>query len=202
MSHPRAVLQTQLDIVVLACDFERGSDDWAQSVMAAGIAHSAPLVQWALDPISILCEAESDDSLHAVVSESNLLGMECIRPGAGVHLGQSGACFELGQTNPFSPTKNSPRTHSDSSGRGRPPPLLEPDAWEVGLTKANVLPKPLNRRQSIRIQSFVLLTPINTRIERRPMRKYCGEEISSLTNSIGISICESRTSLEQIGDIW
>ena len=64
--------------MILARDFECGSNDWAQGVVTTGVAHSTPLMERALDPVSILGEAEPDDMLHAVIGEANLFGVECI----------------------------------------------------------------------------------------------------------------------------
>jgi len=64
--------------MILARDFECGSNDWAQGVVTTGVAHSAPLMERALEPVSILGEAELDDMFHAVIGEANIFGVECI----------------------------------------------------------------------------------------------------------------------------
>jgi hypothetical protein len=71
-------LQADLDIVILARDFECSSNDWAQGVVTTGVTHSTPLMERALEPVSILGEAELDDTFHAVIDEANLFGVECI----------------------------------------------------------------------------------------------------------------------------
>ena len=111
--------------MILARDFECGSNDWAQGVVTAGVAHSAPLMERALEPVSILGEAELDDTLHAVIGEADLFGVERIRPRTSIHLCQCRPAFQFGKTNPFSPTKYGARAHADSSGRRRPTTLLE-----------------------------------------------------------------------------
>tara|TARA_B100000929_G_C15372929_1_gene375043 strand:- start:321 stop:686 length:366 start_codon:yes stop_codon:yes gene_type:complete len=118
-------LQADLDIVILARDFECGSNDWAQGVVTTGVTHSTPLMERALDPVSILGEAEPDDMLHAVIGEADLFGVERIRPRTGIHLCQCRPAFQFGKTNPFSPTEYGARSHAYSSGRGRPTTLLE-----------------------------------------------------------------------------
>ena len=103
MTHPRAVLQTQLDVVVFAGDLEGRADDWTQRVVATCIAHPTPLVERALNPVSVLGQTESHDLFHAVVGKRNLLGMECVGPGASVHLRHGGTAFEFRQADPLTP---------------------------------------------------------------------------------------------------